>query len=53
MPVETNKIITLPLFPQTKIGLPDSIKGYAIYEMLGSTERCVGSEEVLADVMSR
>lgn len=27
--------------------------GYAIYEMLGTTERCILMEEVLADVMSR
>ncbi|RXG53095.1 Myosin-I heavy chain [Armadillidium vulgare] len=36
-----------------KIGLKEGAKGYAIYEMLGATERCVNKEEVLADVMSR
>ncbi|XP_045116702.1 unconventional myosin-X-like isoform X2 [Portunus trituberculatus] len=36
-----------------KIGLKDTAKGYAIYEMLGTTERCIPMEEVLADVMSR
>ena len=36
-----------------KIGLKDEARGYAIYEMLGATERCVSKEEVLADVMSR
>ena len=36
-----------------KIGLNEAARGYAIYEMLGTTERCVSVEEVLADVMSR
>ncbi|XP_071518394.1 unconventional myosin-VIIa [Panulirus ornatus] len=36
-----------------KIGLKNTAKGYAIYEMLGTTERCILAEEVLADVMSR
>ncbi|XP_045616185.1 unconventional myosin-VIIa isoform X2 [Procambarus clarkii] len=36
-----------------KIGLKSTAKGYAIYEMLGTTERCIVAEEVLADVMSR
>ncbi|KAK3878502.1 hypothetical protein Pcinc_016873 [Petrolisthes cinctipes] len=36
-----------------KIGLKNTAKGYAIYEMLGTTERCIIGEEVLADVMSR
>ncbi|XP_069981165.1 unconventional myosin heavy chain 6 isoform X2 [Penaeus vannamei] len=36
-----------------KIGLKETTKGYAIYEMLGTTERCILMEEVLADVMSR
>ena len=33
--------------------LKDTARGYAIYEMLGTTERCILLEEVLADVMSR
>ncbi|CAL4121000.1 unnamed protein product, partial [Meganyctiphanes norvegica] len=36
-----------------KIGLRELAKGYAVYEMLGTTERCILAEEVLADVMSR
>ena len=40
-------------FYSTNINDVPRAPGYAIYEMLGSTERCVGAEEVLADVMSR
>lgn len=38
---------------KSKIGLPESAQGYAIYEVLGSLERSLLPEEKVADVMSR
>lgn len=58
----TIKLSLLSLFSSSRIfsfADPETVNsdpshaGYAIYEMLGTTERCILMEEVLADVMSR
>ncbi|XP_034937659.1 myosin-I heavy chain isoform X2 [Chelonus insularis] len=38
---------------KAKIGLEESAMGYAIYEVLGATERSLVPEEKIADVMSK
>ncbi|XP_011312427.1 myosin-VIIa isoform X2 [Fopius arisanus] len=38
---------------KAKIGLGESAMGYAIYEVLGSTDRALMPEEKIADVMSK
>ncbi|CAK9822430.1 Unconventional myosin-X [Anthophora retusa] len=38
---------------KTKIGLEETAMGYAIYEILGPTERALIPEEKIADVMSK
>lgn len=38
---------------KTKIGLQENAMGYAIYEVLGTSERSLMAEEKVADVMSK
>lgn len=38
---------------RNKIGLEENSRGYAIYEVLGNTERCLLPEEKITDIMSK